>query len=98
MNLFLIPLQPKAQTFTIPINSSIYRITLSWNYKSSWELDLATETRILSSIPLVFDTNLLRPFSYLNLGFTFLFRATNPNVVSSYDNLGTQTLLYLITL
>jgi len=100
MNSFLVPLQSGAQTFTLPIGNLKYSLTLLWNHKASqWIMDISTANslRVLSGIPLVFNSSLLRPFRYLNLGFTFVCVPTNPNVVASYDNLSTQMLFYLIT-
>jgi hypothetical protein len=97
---YLIPLQATNQTFTISLAGVTYTITIVWNYIiNTWILNIgdSSNTPIVSGIPLVTGTDLLRPFPYLNFGGQLIVQTTNDTTaIPTYDNLGTSGNLYFV--
>ena len=102
MAIYEIPLTPESQVFTITLAGINYQIKLQWNnINKTWVLDLinaATSEVILTGIPLVANTNLLRQYGYLNLGGSLVAQTdNNVNVAPTYENLGDTGKVYFIT-
>lgn len=96
-----IPLSGKSQTFQVVILNITYVFTLIWrDAAGEWVLDIAdiNSNPIVQGLPLVTGCDLLGQYTYLGLGFQ-LWVATDgdPDAVPTYDNLGTQSHLYVVT-
>jgi hypothetical protein len=83
---------------SIALGNAEYGVTVLWGTATAcWllHLDDADGVRILSSIPLVCGSDLLEPFTYLNIGGG-LYAATDGDTFTppTYDNLGTLGRLY----
>lgn len=101
-NFFIIPLQAQPQTFDIILSGVDYTFTL--NYRNvengGWTLDIgdADDVPIVQGIPLVTGVDLLAKYSYLGfVGALWMQTQTDPDAVPTFDNLGTDGLLYYVT-
>lgn len=96
-----IPLSSQPRTFRIPIASTTYGFTVRWNVQNaSWVIDIADASGnpIVSGIPMVTGADLLEQYGYLNFGFQLVAQTDNaPNVVPTFEALGTTSHLYAIT-
>jgi len=101
MATYEIPLSPEAQTFSIQLAGITYQCDLTFNSISNlWTLGLSSNdgTPIIRSIPLVANSDLLAPYSYLNLGGKLVLQTDGaPDEEATYENLGTLSHLYFIT-
>lgn len=94
-----IPLTNTPQTFSIPLNGVNYNLTIRWNEKQGWILDIADvdDVPLVGNIPLTTGRDLLEP--HANLGFGGSLYVINPSStdVPTYDNLGADANLYFVT-
>jgi hypothetical protein len=99
MTIVQIPLTNIPQAFSISLNNVTYNLSLRWNEKQGWILDIADidENSLISNIPLTTGRDLLEPYAYLGFGGKlYVFNQSNTDV-PTYDNLGTDTNLYFVT-
>lgn len=98
---FEVALDNFAQKFSISLSGVTYNLTLVFNTMSDcWVLDIAdiNNVPLVCGIPLVTGHDLLEQFEYLGIGGGLLcLTDSTPEVVPTYDNLGTSGHLYYIT-
>jgi len=96
-----IPLSGKSQSFQVVILNVSYVFTLIWrDAAAEWVLDIADASGIplVQGLPLVTGCDLLGQYAYLGLGFQLCVATDgDPDAVPTYDNLGTQSHLYVVT-
>jgi predicted Zn-dependent protease with MMP-like domain len=99
---FSIPLQAQPQTFTINLSGTTYTFVL--NYRNTtmggWVLDIndVNNNPIVQGLPLITGANLLAKYTYLGFtGALWVQTADNPDAVPTFQNLGTDGLLYYVT-
>lgn len=96
-----IPLTPEAQNFSIVLAGVNYNILVVWNFiNSTWQINFSLQdgTPILTSIPLIGNTDLFEPYKYLNLGGQLIIDTPgNPDETPTFTNLGIDSKLYFIT-
>ncbi len=90
------------QTFSITLGGVSYNLTLQYRSdpEGGWILDIAdqSDNPILQGIPLVTGTNLLAQYAYLGLnGALYCQTSTDPDAVPTFDNLGSDGLIYWVT-
>jgi hypothetical protein len=97
-----IPLQAQPQTFTITLSGVAYTFVL--NYRNTvgggWVLDIynSSNVPIIQGLPLITGANLLAQYAYLGfVGALWVQTADNPDAVPTFQNLGTDGLLYYVT-
>jgi hypothetical protein len=103
MQLFSIPLVVGTpQTLTVSMGGTFYQLTLEYRNDPSggWVLDIddTSGNAFVHGIPLVTGRDLLR--QYRHLGFTtglFVQTVNEPDAVPTFDNLGADGQLYLVT-
>lgn len=101
-NFYTIPLSATPQTFKITLGGIDYRLTLTYVNcdQGGWLLDIADANAnpMVSGIPLVTGVNLLAQYPHLGFGGRLWVQTTqNPDAVPTFDNLGTDALLYWVT-
>jgi hypothetical protein len=99
MTVFQIPLTNIQQSFSISLNDVNYNLTLRWNEKQGWIIDIADEdeTSLISNIPLTTGRDLLEPHANFDFGGgLYVVNPTNTDI-PTYDNLGTDANLYFVT-
>ena len=98
---FLIPLTNIPQEFSISLDNREVTIHQRWNEWSGWLInisDTATNTSIISGIPLVTGCDLLEPFPELGfLGSLFVYTDGDAMAIPTIDNLGLDSNLYYVT-
>jgi hypothetical protein len=102
---FNIPLQVGTpQTFTIALSGVTYTFTLQYRNDpggtGGWVLDIADASGnpLVQGIPLVTGTNLLEQYAYLGFGGgLYVQNASNPDAVPTFEDLGSDSLLYWVT-
>lgn len=99
---FTVPLQPQPQTFTVALSGVIYTFTVQYRNTAmgGWVLDIgdANNVPIVQGIPLVTGANLLDQYDYLGfVGALWVQTLDNPDAVPTFQNLGTDGLLYYVT-
>ncbi|MGO9474226.1 MAG: phage baseplate plug protein [Rhodomicrobium sp.] len=96
-----IPLQPNAQTFTIPLAGVTYDMTLHWcDSNQTWVLDIADANgdALVQGIPLVTGADLLAQYGYLGFGGALECQTDDDSyAVPTYGNLGQTSHLYFLT-
>ena len=99
---FAVPLQPNPQTMVISLGGTAYQLTL--NYQNTemggWTLDIADASGkpILSGLPLVTGHDMLEQYGYLNFGGELWVQTTSdPDAVPTFENLGSDGMLYWVT-
>ena len=97
-----IPLDAQAQTFSIVLGTTVYKLTVTWNIPlNCWILNIAdTDSNpIIQGIPLVTGVDLLGQYAYLGLGGSLVVQSLgpDPSVVPSYSSLGSSGLLFFVT-
>lgn len=95
-----IPLSPDPQRFRISLKGVYYWITLMWNGASNtWMIDIANaqQVKMISSIPLVANINLLEQYGYFDIGGE-LWAVTEGDLTAppTKDNMGIKSHLYFI--
>ncbi len=103
MSVYQLPLVPgQPQSFSASLGGTTYQ--LSFRYRDTtdggWVLDIADDAGnpIVNGIALVTGCNLLG--QYAHLGFTgglFVQTTTDPDAVPTFQNLGTDGLVYWVT-
>lgn len=95
-----IPFEPKAQTFTIALGQSTYRLSTAWNTAAEcWVLDIAQPdgTPIVSGIPIITGVDLLKQYTYLNFGGQiFVQNSSDVAVPPGYADLGSKGLVFFV--
>ena len=99
---FNIPLQPQPQTFSIILSGTEYTFTLQYRNveDGGWTLDIADSDNnpIVQGVPLVTGANLLEKYAYLGfVGALWVQTQSDPDAVPTFENLGTDGLLYYVT-
>lgn len=97
---FAIPLKANAQRFFIALGGVTYFCTWVWNSVAGcWVLSIADENRkpIVNSIPVVTGRNLLAPYTHLGFKGGLVVQTDNdPDVVPTFDNLGSTSHVYYV--
>ncbi|MDP3351808.1 MAG: hypothetical protein Q8S92_22715 [Hydrogenophaga sp.] len=101
-NTFQIPLTPSPQRFGITLGGLDYRLTLQHRNapEGGWVLDIGNnqDEPIVLGIPLVTGANLLEQYPHLGFrGRLFVQTLDDPDAVPTFDNLGTESLLFWVT-
>lgn len=97
-----IPLQPRAQRFSIALGDATFNLRTTYNdvEEGGWILDIgdADGAVLLAGIPLLTGADLLQQYRYLDLGGS-LFVTTDRDTgdVPTYDGLGITSHLYFVT-
>lgn len=101
MSVFEIPMNGKAQEFSITLAGVQYNLTLVWNSVSSaWIMDIAdsNDDPLLSGVPIVTGADILAQFEYIGIsGELYVQTDSDPNVMPTYENFGTDSHLYFAT-
>lgn len=99
---FTIPLQAQPLTMTITLSGVTY--TLTFNYRDTdqggWVMDIGDSANnpILQGVPLVTGANLLAQYAYLGfVGGFWVQTLDDPDSVPTFENLGTDGLLFYVT-
>jgi len=100
--IYPIPLQAQPQELTIQLGGVTYTLTL--NYRNTdmggWVLDIgdSNNSPILQGVPLVTGANLLAQYEYLDFGGALYCQTTSdPDAVPTFENLGTDGMLYWVS-
>lgn len=98
---FQIPLAPTPQRFGITLEGRELRLTTRFQNvaEGGWTLDIADnqDAPILSGIPLVTGADLLEQYRYLGFkGRLFVQTLNDPDAVPTFDNLGSEALLFWV--
>lgn len=101
MSVFVVPLVPSPQTISITLGGIQY--TLKLNYRNTsmggWTVDIGDVNNlpILQGIPLVTGVNLLEQYDYLEFGGGLWVQTTSdPDAVPTFENLGSDGILYWV--
>jgi hypothetical protein len=102
MNFYSIPLTNAAQAFGVLLGGVLYNVTVVYRDvpEGGWVMDIAdaSQNPILQGVPLVTGIDLLAQYEYLGLGGVLaVVNAAAPNMPPTFDNLGSDALLYWIT-
>lgn len=101
MAVFEIPLSAKPQTFLIDLAGQTYRLTLKWGGPAEcWVLDIADSSGspIAAGLPVVTGVNILGQLDYLGIGGELRAQTLGDLYAPpSFDNLGTDGLIFFIT-
>jgi hypothetical protein len=99
MTVYQIPLTNTPQSFSISMNGTTYNLTVKWNEKQGWIMDIADvdETPMLCNIPLTTGRDLLEPHASFGFGGSLYVVSVGTDNIPTYDNLGTDANLYFIT-
>ena len=100
-NVFEVPLSATAQTFDIKLLDISYHLRVVWNPATScWVLDIAdaSNTPIISGLPMVTGCDLLGQLAYIGLGGSLLVMTdADGEAIPTYANLGTTGHLFFAT-
>jgi hypothetical protein len=99
---FQVPLQAAPQRLTITLAGVQYTLTLQYRntVEGGWILDIGDSNNnpIVQGIPLVTGADLLAQYAYLGFGGQLRVQTTsNPDAVPTFENLGTDGLLWFVT-
>lgn len=99
---FTIPLQSQPQKFSIDLSGLTYNFTVQYRNvdMGGWYLDIADANGvpIVQGVPLVTGANLLAQYAYLGfVGALWVQTQSDPDAVPTFENLGTDGLLYYVT-
>ncbi len=101
MTAYEIPLTPQPQSFRIDLLGTEYKCTLGWcGPQEAWSLDIANSdgVPIIQGIPLVCGVDLLKQYEYLGLpGRLEVQDLADVDSPPTFDNLGVNSLLFLVT-
>jgi hypothetical protein len=99
MTISILPLTAIPQSFSIPLNGITYNLTVKWNEKQGWIMDIADVDSIpmIGNIPLTVGRDLLEPHANLNFGGSLFVSSIGSDDVPTLDNLGTSSNLYFVT-
>lgn len=102
MSIFQVPLIAAPQKFQVTLGGSNYILTALYRNVDGggWTIDLADTAGnpILQGIPLVTGVDLLAQYDYLNFGGSLWVQTTSdPDAVPTFENLGTDGILYWVT-
>lgn len=97
-----IPLSPDPQTFVIAIAGKDYRLRLTYQDVDGggWVVDISDSQggTLVQGIPLVTGADLLEQYQYLGIGGALYVQgAPDPDSVPTFENLGTDAILYWAT-
>lgn len=100
--IFSLPLQAQPQSFNVTLSGVTY--TLTFQYRNvqdgGWTLNIgdANNNPIVQGIPLVTGANLLAQYAYLGfVGALWVQTQSDPDAVPTFENLGTDGLVYYVT-
>jgi hypothetical protein len=103
-----IPLSGAPQQFSMQVAGTTYQFVFLYRDApaaiaggSGWVLDIGDSTGapIVCGIPLVTGADLLAQYAYLNFSAQIWVRSDGiPDAVPTFDNLGTDSHVYLVTL
>lgn len=102
MSTFQVPLKTGTpQTFQVSLSGTTYQLTLRYRNcaEGGWTLDIddSAGNAILRGVPLVTGANLLAQYGYLHLGGGLFVQTTSdPDAAPTFDNLGSDGLLYWV--
>ncbi len=101
-NYFQIPLTPNPQRFTVTLSGITYVIVLKYQNteEGGWVLDIfdAASVPIVCGVPLVTGVNLLEQYPHLGFGGRMWVQTlSNPDAAPTFDNLGTESILFWVT-
>ena len=97
-----IPLTATPQTFKVQLAGVLYQLRLTYLDvdQGGWVLDLSTESGapLINGIPLVTGVDLLEQYAHLNLGGRLWVKGKiNPDDPPTFDNIGSESLLFWVT-
>lgn len=100
--IYEIPLTSTPQTFNITLGGTTYEFALYYRNVTGggWTIDIsdANGNPIVTGIPMVTGTNLLKQYAYLGFqGGLWVQTTSNPDAVPTFQNLGTDGKLYWVT-
>lgn len=102
MAIFNIPInQQGPQSFTIQLSGVDFQLTLKYRDtdQGGWTVDIADDSGnpILSGEPLVTGIDLLQQYQHLGFnGSLYVQTTADPDAVPTFENLGTDCLLYWV--
>jgi hypothetical protein len=96
-----IPLSGQPQTFNVMLGGVAYTFTVQYRNDPAggWVLDIADSSGndIVTGIALVTGANLLEQYEHLGFnGGLYVQTLDDPDAVPTFDNLGTNALLYWV--
>ncbi len=99
---YSVPLTPQPQRFTVVLSGVTYTFTIQYRntLMGGWVLDIgdANNNPLIQGIPLVTGANLLAQYAYLGfVGALWVQTLSNPDAVPTFQNLGTDGLLFYVT-
>jgi uncharacterized protein DUF6983 len=99
---FQIPIPAPPLVETVTLSGTVYTLTLQYRntLEGGWILDIGDSNNnpIVTGIPLVTGSNLLAQYAYLGfIGGLFVQTTSDPDAVPTFDNLGTDGLLWYVT-
>lgn len=101
MAAYEVPFSAEPQTFLIALAGATYRLTTSWcSAAGHWCLDIARpdNSPVLSGIPIVPGTDLLKQYAYLAIGGGLFVQVSGaPNEIPAYGDLGGSGLVFFVT-
>jgi hypothetical protein len=101
MTIYEIPLTAEPQNFQITFVDASYNITMRWNpIAVCWVLDIADENQVpvLQGLAVVTGIDLFAPYQYLGFGGALVAQSdTNPDLVPTFENIGTTSHIYFVT-
>lgn len=101
MDVYEVPLNPQAETFTIALGGASYRLTLIYRdaVEGSWVLDIADAdgNMMVGGIPLVTGVDLLAQYGHLGFTGSLVVQTDHdPDAVPTFANLGSTGHLYFV--
>lgn len=102
MATFEFPLSPNAQQMTVPIGDRELTFRFAWSDSpdGGWFVDISTldGAPLVRGLPLTAGENVLQQFGYLGIGGAIYVQTdADPFVEPTYDNLGLNGRVFLVT-
>jgi hypothetical protein len=101
MPAYEIPLTGNAQKLNISLGANNYWLTFVWNTNSgNWNLDIAdtNQAPLAQGLPVITGLDLLKQYAHLGIPGSLVVQTdSSPDVVPTYDNLGTDGHVYFVT-
>lgn len=97
--MYKIPISGENESFTISILGNNYKIQLQWRDIpfNSWGFSIGNESGwLLQGVSVVFGIDLIKPLSFMNLGFKIVLGCNGKNTGLNQNNFGTTYGLYVI--
>lgn len=96
-----IPLSPDPQTFRVTLGGVDYRLRFTYREATAggWVLDIMDSEggALVQGVPLVTGADLLEQYQYLGInGALYVQGSPDPDSVPTFENLGTESLLFWV--